>query len=160
MEHLGRIAVIALALGGLGAVGFQGQAPPARIGTLHGPSIVVAYYGSDLNRAHMKELHAKRDRARADGDRARVKELEAEGERLQDLAHRQLEGKAPIDEILAALKERLPAAAKEAGVQAIVERVTWAAPGVEVVDVTDAVVAQLHPSEKTLQWIRDLREKK
>lgn len=123
-----------------------------RIGTFQRADVMVAYHRSKQHDDVMKELIRKRDEARAAGDEARVKELEAQGAAMQERAHRQLAGEAPITNILAHLKEAWPAIAREAGVDAIVEATLFASENVETVDVTSLVVKQFppaHPDRKS-----------
>jgi hypothetical protein len=73
--------------------------------------------------------------------------------------HQQGFGTAPVDNILKHIEHQLPAIAREAGVDVIVSKwqITWQAPGVETVDVTDLMVKPFKPSERTLKTIAELR---
>ena len=102
----------------------------------------------------MRELKA----AQAAGDKEKVAELEAWGPARQRALHRQGFGRVPVDDLLEPVAERLPEVAREAGVDAIVFDCNWTGPGVEVVDVTDALVALFDPSEKTLATIEELKK--
>jgi hypothetical protein len=66
-----------------------------------------------------------------------------------------------VDDILARIADRLPLVAREAGVDVLVSQWTLAyrAPGAELVDVTDRLVAEFHPDEATLELIRELRKR-
>lgn len=60
------------------------------------------------------------------------------------------------------IKDRLPAVAKEANVQIIVSKweLNHQTTEVEVVDVTDKLVALFHVSERGLQWCKDIQRQK
>ena len=77
----------------------------------------------------------------------KVKELEAKGAQAQELAHLQLAGKAPLDNIMAHLEKGLPGVAKEAKVPVIVEKPLYQAEGTELVDVT-ALLTKLLPEKQ------------
>lgn len=79
-------------------------AQPAQMGTFNRKAIVISFYRSPLWAATLKEKHAALEEAKRSHDAAKVRDLEAWGESQQELAHQQLEGKAPITNILEALK--------------------------------------------------------
>lgn len=116
--------------------------------------MAVAYAASRFNPvpAKMRELEA----AKAAGDARKVTELEAWGAALQRSLNRQGFGRVPVDDLLAHVVEQLPAAARAAGVEAIVFGSNWSAESVQVVDVTNEVVALFDPSERTLAMIAEL----
>ncbi len=57
------------------------------------------------------------------------------------------------------MKDRLPEAARKAGVDVIAWQCDYAGPNVEIVDVTDALVLLFEPSERTLKTIVELRKR-
>jgi hypothetical protein len=75
-----------------------------QIGTFNRQAIVVAYYRSALWTAEIQTHEGDLAQARKAKDKAKVRELSAWGEQSQELAHEQLIGKAPIDNILMALQ--------------------------------------------------------
>lgn len=132
-------------------------AQPVRIGTIHKPSVVVAWYNSQTWAETVRAKRAEQAAARGANDSARVDELEKWGRTHQELAHKQLAGDAPIDDILAALRPALPEVARKANVAAIVPDVEYAGPGVETVDVTGQILDVLGSSEKTRKVVQELR---
>jgi hypothetical protein len=146
-----------LALLGIPALCRGEAAPPFRIGTYDSRAIAVAYAASRFNpvREKMKELQA----ARSAGDEATIRQLEEWGQAQQRQLHRQGFGRVPVDDLLAHVRERLPEAAGRAGVLAIAMNCDWAGPGVEAVDVTDALVALFEPSARTLSIVKDMKGK-
>ena len=155
-----RFSILALALAGaavlttLSLTAAQATPPHMRIGTYDSRAVAVAYAASRFNPVpeKMRELQA----AKAAGDERKIAELEAWGAALQRSLHRQGFARVPVDDLLAHVQARLPEAAREAGVEAIVFASNWNAEGVQVVDVTREVVALFEPSERTLAMIADL----
>ncbi len=145
-----------LALPAVGLAKTAGQ-PAFRIGTYDTRAIAVAYAASRFNPVggKMKEMQA----AKASGDQAKIKELEAWGQAHQRQLHRQGFGRVPVDDLLAHVKERLPEVASRAGVQAIAMQCDWVASGAEAVDLTDALVALYEPSARTLGIVKDMKGK-
>lgn len=116
------------------------------VGTFHAQSLVLAYYRSPQWKATLKEKLASMPR----------EEAEKWGPESQELAHRQLMGKAPVDNILAALAADLPALAAKAGVKTITEKPPKGAP---TVDVTELLLTHLKADERTRKIIEDMRRK-
>ena len=122
-----------------------------RIGTFDSRAIAVAYATSPQHRATLDALVAERNRAKADGRVDRVRELEAEGAARQERLHEQGFGTADVGELLASIRDEIPAIAEQAGVELIVSKfdVVWQAKGTEFVDVTDLLVETFHPDDRT-----------
>jgi hypothetical protein len=130
-----------------------------RIGKYDPRAVAVAWAAS---KPHAKIMAAKMEemkKAKAEGDQAKVKSLEAWGKRHQAKLHSQGFSGADVSDIMATVKEQLPDVAKRAGVNVVVGKLDFAGQGVEVVDVTDEVVKVFEPSERTLKMIEDLRKK-
>jgi hypothetical protein len=133
-------------------------APKVRIGTYDTRAIAVAYARSSLMTDRLNQLKQSRDAAKAAGDDKKVKEIEAQGAALQRQLHRQGFSNMPVDDLLAGVKDALPQVANDANVSAIAPRVNFSDDGsVEVVDVTDKLVAAFKPDAKTTQIIADLK---
>jgi hypothetical protein len=116
-------------------------------GTYESQELVIANYKSALFAERLKVLKAQCEDARRQGDTERVRQFEKEGGALQDRAHKQLAGEAPITEILEALRPHFPEVAKAAGVGAIVSDFVWKDPSFKTVDLTDRLVQKLAPSK-------------
>jgi hypothetical protein len=140
-------------------------AKPAVVGTYDSRAVAVAYTRSPQFAELLKGLRGDIDgaigRAKAAGDADLVAALEAIGPGMQQRAHLQGFGGAPVDAILARLADRLPAIAQRAGVDVIVSRwaLDWQAPGVQFVDVTGLIAAEFQPTAQTLEVIEQLRDK-
>jgi hypothetical protein len=119
---------------------------------------VVAFYRSNLHEQNLRKMHQEQERAVAGGDEKKAEEIGKQGAALQELAHKQLAGDAPIDNILEALNERFPEIATAARVELIVEKPAYATDRVERVDLTDAIISAIMVDQKTLDMIRQMRE--
>ena len=84
--------------------------------------------------------------------------MEAEGRGGQAHSHSQVFGSAPIDEIMAKIKDQLPAIAKQAGVDLIVSKwsITYRSPDAQFVDVTEPLAKLFQPDETTMKMIREI----
>jgi hypothetical protein len=130
--------------------------PPERVGVFHHPSIVVAFYRSELWLRQVRERKEAMEAARKTGDRSKAAELDRWGRDAQRLAHRQLAVKAPMDNIWEALQPLLPEVAARAGVSRVV---LDPPPGAETVDVTPHLLDALHADPSTRQIAGSLRQR-
>lgn len=129
-----------------------------RVGTYDARAVAVAYAHSDIFDRIYKARKAELDQAKAKGDGRRVEELKAWGKTQQQRLHRQGFAGAPIGDILAHVKDRLPVVADKAGVAVITQETDYVSSAVERVDVTGELVTLFNPKDKTLKIIQDLRK--
>jgi hypothetical protein len=134
------------------------NAQTMRIGTFHKGSIVVAYYRSPMWAEVLKSKMDQMQQAKAANDTKKVQELERWGQSHQETAHQQLEGDAPIYEIIEALKPSFPEIAKKAEVSVIVLDLPFAGADVEKVDVTDLLLDWLKADSRTRSIVKGLRK--
>lgn len=132
----------------------------ARIGTYDSRAVAIAYGRSATHARYVEGLIAKRKQALADGNSKVAAEMEAAGEAQQIRLHLQAFSNAPVDDALDSVRDRLAGVAERAGVCAIVSVADYRGSGVQVVDVTDELVALFNPDEATLRIIRDSRNHK
>ncbi len=132
-----------------------------RVGVFDSRALAVAHFGKIVRDGVLEELYAEHDKAKADGDEQRMKELEIKGQLLQKKFHMQAFGTAPIDDILEEIKEDIPGVAKTAGVDVIVCRhdIVYQDSATELVDVTNRMVQFFEPDEETLEKIDSLLKK-
>lgn len=151
----------------------QDPAKPAahkdRVGIYDSRAVAVAWFFSPGYEASEgrkgRELEAAARQARADGDAKRVAEAEAALKKAVDTVaiprHKQVFSTAPVDDLLANIKDEMPALMKAAGVEKLVskwDRAGLAKCGVaERVDVTMALVRALNPTEKQLKAAIDIQ---
>jgi hypothetical protein len=137
-------------------------AKPVRVGTFDSRAVALAYYRkfyqSPEFTARLKKLKEEHAQAKAAGDEEKAKRLESEGRGEQARSHSQVFSSAPIDEIMAKIKDQLPAVAKQAGVDVIVSKwsLAYRSPDAQFVDVTEPLAKLFQPDENTLKMIREL----
>ncbi|MCC6858472.1 MAG: hypothetical protein IT158_07920 [Bryobacterales bacterium] len=144
------------------AAGLAGVLPAAaqeaprrvRVGVYDNRAIAIAYAHSPLSpiAQKMRELRE----AKAAGDTARAKELEAWAKKHQRQLHRQGFGRVPVDDLLALVKDRLPEAARKAGVDIIAWQCDYCPANAEAVDITNELASLFEPSQRALRFLADL----
>jgi hypothetical protein len=152
------VAIVGAAMFGSRPTATAAEKEKMRVGTFDSRAIAAAYAASDFNNAYVKRLKQEHDKAKAAGDKAKLAELEAEANAQQERLHQQGFGTASVADILEHVKDKLPAIAKEAGVDAIASKwdIAYRAPAAEFVDVTPLMVKPFQPNERTLRIIEDL----
>lgn len=141
--------------GVLAAAGPDAQ-PRVRIGVYDNRAIALAYAGSGFN--PVAERMGEYKKAKADGDEAKAKELEAWGVSLQRKLHFQGFGRYPVDDLLEPVADQLADVAEAEHLDAIVWFTDFERDDVEVVDITPELVALYNPNEKTLKWIEQMHQ--
>ena len=131
-----------------------------RIGVYDSRAVAVAWGNSSEFQKSLEAVTADYKKAKAAKDDKRVKEIEARMKAQQRRAHEQGFSTGSVANIMAKVKDSLPAVAKKAGVDLIVSKweVNYQAPGVKTVDVTDDLVALFHVREKGLTWAKDIQK--
>lgn len=136
-----------------------GAEKPIRIGVYDSRAVAVAFGRSPECAQSFQKIRADFDKARADKDEARMKELENAGSWAQIRLHQQGFSTAGVANILAKVKDQLPAVAREAGVVAIVSKweTPYLDPSIEIVDITLPVARLFHPDEQTLEILEEMK---
>jgi Skp family chaperone for outer membrane proteins len=131
-----------------------------RVGTFDSRAIAMAYVNTDDFKQALHKLKDEYKKAMADGDEKKAKELGAKGEAQQRLLHTQGFSTASVGEYLERVKDKIPAIAKEVGVDVIVSKwdMVYQSPDADFVDVTDQLVKLFNPDEKTLKIGEDLKK--
>ncbi len=148
--------------GGAAAPTASGAVEPMVLGTFDSRAVLTAHVRSkafsDYLAAQRADIDKATARARDAGDQALVAALDELGPAMQRRIHEQGFGTAPIDDLLATLKERLPVLAKQAGVDAIVCKwdLVYTADPARCVDVTELLVEEFAPDEATWKAVRSL----
>ncbi len=119
-----------------------------RIGVFKRTDLLIAFYKSAAWDQHLKDLMKQRDQAREKGDKKKVKQIEQQGAKLQQIAHQQLAGQAPLSNIFEQIEKKFPEVCKESGVCAIIEKPIYSTKDVELVDITERLVKLLPPAKK------------
>ncbi len=140
----------------------QSQTNKLRIGIYDSRAVAIAYANSPAFQNSLKPVRADYEKAKAEKNEKRMKEINDRMQSGQRRMHEQGFSTGSVTGIMATVTNSLPALARQAGVTLIVSKweVNFSAPDVELVDVTDEVVALFHPSEKVLGWVKSCREQK
>jgi hypothetical protein len=132
-----------------------------RVGVFDSRMVALAYYSSDEHRRFMQDLMAQLKAAKAANDTSRIAELEFRGPALQSLMHYQVFSNASIPNVMEKLAPELPTIAADVRVSLIVSKweIVFRDPGIEYVDVTDALVGRFNPNERVRKWVAEGRTK-
>jgi hypothetical protein len=133
-----------------------------RIGIYDSRAVAFAWFWSGKHQTQLNELMQNARAAKSAGDTNRFEKFAATLREQQDQIHREGFSTAPPTEALAELKERLPEIHLAAGVTALVSK--WDEDslkqfkGTEQIDVTDQLVREFKPTEKSLKTISELEK--
>ena len=140
------------------------NAAPVHIGVYDSRAVAYAHFWSEPYQSKLKEQMAAARAAKQAGDTARFQELDAALRQTQDRIHRQGFSTVPVNDALAAIKDRIPEIEKQANISVLVSKWDEAAlkkyPNAEQVDVTGQLVREFKPTEKQLKVIADLQKQK
>jgi hypothetical protein len=133
--------------------------PAMRIGVYDSRCIALAYGRSEAQLRSVRTLREDYEKAKANSDEKRIKELEQEGPWGQVRLHQQVFSTAGVRDIMARVSDALPAIAREAGVPLIVSK--WEMPykdaSVETVDLTVPIAKLFKPDDRTLKMIDQMK---
>jgi hypothetical protein len=164
MIRIGYVLACLTAATRITATAEEGGAARIRIGTYDSRSVAVAFAGSAPFNEWMAGLKTDHEKAKAAGDTERVAALEKEAQARQRLMHQQGFSTAPVEDILATIKDKLPAIRAKAGVEALVSK--WDKAGLakyrdaEQADVTMALIEAFNPSERQRKSAIDIQKHK
>jgi hypothetical protein len=135
-----------------------------RIGIYDSRAVAFAWFWSGEHQTQLNELMQSARAAKAAGDTNRFEKFAATLREQQDQIHREGFSTAPPTEALADLKERLPKMQQAAGVSGFVSKWDEVSlkqfKGAEQIDVTDSLVREFKPTEKSLKTISELEKSK
>lgn len=154
-------ATVALWMLSGAAVSAQSQAQKARIGVYDSRAVAVAYANSAEWREALKATRADYERAKTAKDDKKVKEIGSRMKLQQLRLHEQGFSTGSVAAIIVKVKGALPGIAQKAGVPVIVSKweLSYQSPELELVDVTDELVALFNVSDKGKAWAKDIRTK-
>jgi hypothetical protein len=138
--------------------------PPERIGIYDSRAIAYAHFWSNRHQRKLEDLSKAAKAARVGGDEERFKELAAALKREQETSHLQVFSTAPVDDVLAGMKDHVTVVQKEAGVGTLVSK--WDEPalkkyrGAKQVDVTDLLLRDFKLDGKKMKIVQDIRKQK
>ena len=139
------------------------SAPPERIGIYDSRVIAYAHFWSAGHQRELNERVKAARAAKATGQKERFDELEAAIQNAQKTNHLQVFSTAPVDDVLDAMKDRLPAIQKQAGVAKLVSKWDEAAlkkyPRANQVEVTELLLGEFKLDERKMKVAQDIRKK-
>jgi hypothetical protein len=132
-----------------------------RVGTYDSRVVAFAAFWDEASQTRLNVLIGEARTAKEQGDRDRQQSLAKQLSARQHELHMQVFSTAPIDDVLAGLKDRLPALRREAGVSRLVSqwdgRALAGVPAADRVDVTDLLVREFHLPEAKLRQLEQLK---
>lgn len=139
----------------------QTQTKSLCVGVYDSRAVAVAYANSTEFKEAMKTIEADHKNAKETKNQKRVKEIENQMISRQRRAHEQGFSTGSVAPIMETVKDRLPEVAKQSGVQLIVSKweLNHQSPEIEVVDITDKIVALFQVSERGLKWSKEIQQK-
>lgn len=162
----GRTLGAAAALAAIVAVGWMGLAARPgrasarlRIGVYDNRAIAIACVRTNAS-AIFGTRRAEYAAAKRAGDSAKAQEMEKWLKNQQRLLHFQGFGHVPVGDLLEPIKPQLAQLARANGLSAIAMECDVAAPGVEIVDVTDAIVDLYRPDAQTRKVTAGIRNQR
>ena len=138
----------------------QASAPQLRIGVYNSRAVAIAFVRSDVFSKQMQDLQRQLKEAEAAKDTKKADQIKARGANMQTVAHMQGFSNAPVDDAIEVIKDKLPAIAKDAGVHVIVATMDYQGNDVQIVDVTDKIVAEFKPNDQTLKIVASMKNQK
>ncbi len=138
-------------------------AAPERIGIYDSRAVAYAHFWSEAHQRDLNDLAKKAKEAKAAGQTGLFTELEAALKKASDGHHLRVFSTAPVDDVLAGMKERVAEIMKQAGVTRCVskwdEAVLKGYPATARVDVTDLLLREFKLTDKQMKGVQELRTK-
>lgn len=135
-----------------------------RIGVYDSRVIAYAHFWSEDYQQKINDRARAAKDAKAAGQKDRFNELAATMKKEQEQNHLQVFSTAPVDQILAEMKDRVEAIRKEAGASQLVskwdEKTLKGYKKSQQVEVTDQLLREFKLNEKQLKVVADMRKKK
>jgi hypothetical protein len=138
------------------------NAAPERIGVYDSRLIAYASFWTEAHQRKLNDLVKEARAAGTAGETNRFRELEAALKQEQERGHLQVFSTAPVDEILAGMKERVAAVRQETGVSLLVSK--WDEQTLSEhrrarrVDVTDPLLRDFKLTDKQKKVIEEMRK--
>ncbi len=133
-----------------------------RIGVYDSRVLAYAHFWSEAEQSDQNKIVAAAKEAKAKGDTNRLSELKAVMKKRQEKNHLQVFSTAPVDDVLATIKDRVELVQKQAGVSRLISK--WDEAGLkpfksaEKVDVTAPLLGAFRLDEKQLKVVSDIEK--
>jgi len=140
----------------------QPNRSPERIGVYDSRVVAYAHFWTEGHMRKIKEMANAAKEAKDNGQTERCKELSANLKKEQEQSHLQVFSTAPVDDVLAEMKDRVASIEKEAGVSRLVskwdEKALKGYKPAQRVEVTDLLLREFKLNEKQLKVVADMRK--
>lgn len=142
-----------------GAIFSQQETSKLRIGTFDSRCVAVAYGRSAEFMKMSDSIGTVYSKAQADSNKELIAEIEQFKPTMQVLLHQQVFSNGSINNILAKIKDKFPAIAKENNFKMILSKweIPFADETFEFLDITDQLVAIFSPDEQTKKVIDNIK---
>ena len=162
MKKIILLVVVLVFCGGVLAISSEKSSTDSklRVGVYKSWVVALAHGRSKPHLEHINSLYAKAKKAEADGDKETYEKLSFEMKELQKLMHLQVFGDEPIDECIEKIGPALKEIAKEQNLDLITAKIFYDSEKIEQVDITDLLVKQFEPDEKTMKMIEGMKNYK
>ena len=157
------LLVLVASFGWQDVLAAETNAAPQRIGIYDSRAIAYAHFWSEAHQRKINELAKGAKEARAAGETERFKELDAALKSEQEQIHLRVFSTAPVDDVLAGMKDRLAEIQEEAGVARLVSK--WDSKTLKEnqraqrVEVTDRLLREFKLSEKQMKVAKEIQTK-
>jgi len=137
----------------------QGVDGKIRLGTFDSRCVALAYGRTDFLK-NVDDLRKEHEKAKAEGNETRVKELEKLGPNLQFIMHQQAFSTGSIVNIIEKIKDKIPAIAEKNKVRLVLSK--WELfhhdGSFEIVDITDQIVDLFVLDEESRNIVESIKK--
>ncbi len=161
--HLSALATIVFrTVSGTLAADRTPAAKPERIGIYDSRVLAYAHFWSEPEQREMNEAFAAAKEAKIKGDTNVLAELKAQMKQRQEKNHLQVFSTAPVEDVLATIKDRVQLVQQQAGVSRLLSK--WDEAGLkpyksaEKVEVTEQLLSAFKLDAKQLKVASDIRK--
>ena len=130
-----------------------------RIGTFDSRCVAIAYGRTDFLK-NIGNLRQEQEKAKAEGNEARAKELEKLGPNLQFIMHQQGFSTGSVINIMEKIKDKIPEIAKKNNVKLILSKweLFYHDESLEIIDITDQIVNLFNLDEQSRNIVESIKK--
>jgi len=138
------------------------SADKLRIGAYDSRMIAIWYFNTEDYQKEMQKMRQDYDKAKADNDTAKIKELEEKGPLTQRILHDKGFGRGSTASIIEKKQNELKTLAKNENLISIVSKweLNYARPDVEVIDVTLKILKLFNAPEHLSKMYDEMKKQK
>ena len=155
----GAIVLVVLAsLCIMGCSTYSNAQTKQRIGIFDSRSVAIVYANSKFFKNPYPEIKKRMDVAKEKTDTKEIAKIEYEAKLHQAILHDQGFGKGSVNTITDLYRDKIAEIAKTENLSAVVSKweVIYSKPDIELVDITDKIIAFFEPSDKMKEVIKEV----